>query len=208
MSNTDLQHYYAKYSKSVLLAEGFTEFKGLSFIIKACRLKAINHFFEKRDNNNLKLDWFDEFGNTLHIRKTKKIKIFYGNTDININKIISTDFYYGLSLAKVVKMSNLAFIMTGVDDDFHEDFFLITLLGMDSYLRSYLYMYGDLQQVSPLIIGMQNLQMIYNNQNIRLFKRVRGEPFVPCQKHKSWLTSLPVHNGLKKLINNSIVQYL
>jgi len=206
--NITLESFYLKHDKSLALAEGFTEFKNLSFIIKLCRLKPIGLFF-KKDKNPFQLNWFDEYGNTLNISRKKDISIIYNNISIDRTKIMTTDLYYGLHINNILKISKLAFIVEGRDEDYNTDFYIISLLGLDNYLRTYMFMYGELKQVSPLILGLDNLQTISNNLKIRLFKSIKEKIDTPCQHTQSWLTSMPVHTGLCALIKNkSLVELL
>ena len=193
MKSPNLETIYANLNKSILLAQSYTEIPELAFIIKSCRLKPHSYFFEEKTNKiTLFSWWFDEFGNSLKF-KNKKTKIIYGDLLLDRRKIVCTDLYFGLSLNKIVKMSKFAHIICGRDEDIYQECIFISLLGIDNYIRTYLYMYGEWQQVSPLMIGLKNLRIIANNQDLRYFREISIKeklPF-PCQDARIWLTCIP-----------------
>ena len=152
MRSPSLEFIHAKIEKSIKLIAAYTKNAELEFIIKACRLKPYDYIFKERKDKTILYDWwFDEFGNSL-ILNDKKISLIYNDLKLDKKKIVNTDLYFGLSLKKITKMSKLVYIIAGKDDDEYRDFYLITLLGIDDHLRSYLYMYDEWQQVSPLLM--------------------------------------------------------
>src|SRR5271166_4318481 len=138
MRSPSLERLHAKLSRQIKLVESYTELAGMEFIIKACRLKPYDYVFKGRDSKLiLHRWWFDEFGNSLMI--DKKVKIIYNDLLLDRKLIISTDLYYGLSLDRVAKMSKLVHLVGGKDEDLYQDCYLLTFLGIDDHLRSYLY---------------------------------------------------------------------
>lgn len=195
MRSPSLDIVYSQLHKHVLLAQSYTEIEELSFIIKSCRLKPYDYVFEKKDDKLiLHRHWFDEFGNSFKIDKNKRIEIVYNDLSLARDKIICTDLYYGLSLNKVAKLSKLVHIFYGKDEDMLEDCCTLTFLGMDNYLRSYLYLYGEWQTISPLFIGIKNLKNIGNHVDIKHFIEFSNKENmpVPCIASKEWLTFMPV----------------
>jgi hypothetical protein len=193
MRSPSLEYFYAKIDKSIKLAESYTEIEGLGFIIKACRLKPNDYVFGERNNKIILYnDWYDEFGNSFHILKNKKINIIYNNLSLN-HKTVCTDLYYGLSLDRVVKMSKLLYLCAGKDEDLYQDCCLLSMLGVDDHLRTYLHWYGEWQQVSPLLMGMKHLQLLVDNADIRYFRQVAGpeDTPIPCIHGRTWLSFLP-----------------
>lgn len=193
MKSPSIEWLHAKIDKQIRLAESYTEVDGLGFIIKSCRLKPYDYVFEERVNKIILQDrWFDEFGNSLSIKK-KKIQITYNDLTLDKSKITCTDLYYGLSLDKVSKMSKLVHLVAGKDDDLYQDCFLLTFLGIDDHLRSYLYWYGEWQTVSPLIMGIKNLKAIAERTDIKYFQQIENKEnsAIPCILGSAWLSSLP-----------------
>src|SRR5271166_1038947 len=192
MRSPSLERLHAKLSRQIKLVESYTELAGMEFIIKACRLKPYDYVFKGRDSKLiLHRWWFDEFGNSLMI--DKKVKIIYNDLRLDRKLIISTDLYYGLSLDRVAKMSKLVHLVGGKDEDLYQDCYLLTFLGIDDHLRSYLYWYGEWQQVSPLIMGLPALQMLADHVDIKYFNQIgKEENFaIPCVSGETWLSYLP-----------------
>jgi len=200
MKNPSLDSVYNSLNKHILLAESYTEIKKLAFIIKACRLKPYDYFnsqfHEIRKNNKIALytRWFDEYGNSVTITKNKQIKIIYGDLSLDKANIACTDLYYGLSLDKVAKISKFAYIVSGIDEDMFQNCALISMLGIDNFLRTYICLYGYWQQVSPLILGIKNLTVFAKNMDLKYNKEIsnKGDIILPCNEVKIWLTSLPI----------------
>lgn len=184
-----------KLYKQILLAQGYTEIPELALIFKSCRLKPYSIVFENAPTKiELHRWWIDEFGNSVKIVK-KKIEIIYNDLLLDGKKIISTDLYYGLSVDKIVKISKLAHIFIA------DDYVIITLLGIDNYLRSYLNFENEVIQVSPLLLGLENLKLIFKNSDIKYFMGLpKKENTLPCKEYSSWLTSVPANNIFIKLM--------
>jgi hypothetical protein len=201
MKSLSLEAIYFKIKKIILLTESYTECKGLSFIIKACRLFPINYLKDRDPKIVLHRHWIDEFGNSLKIIKNKKIKITYNDLSIDKNKLYCTDLYYGLSIDNIIKISKLAFICAGFDEDTLEPIYYITLLGIDNYFRTYFYD-DDWQQISTLHIGMNNLKLIAKKSDIKYFlefNNLKNMPY-PCSRSSQWLTILPASAALTESV--------
>lgn len=200
MRTPSIEYFHAKIEKFILLAQSYTEIDALEFIIKACRLKPYAHVFQERSKDiTLHRWWFDEFGNSLNIAK-KKIDIVYNDLRLDRKKIICTDMYYGLSMDRVVKMSKLAYLCTGKDEDLYQDCYLLTLLGMDDHFRSYLYWYGEWEQVSPLLLGMKHLKTLISHTDIKYFRQFHNASPLPCVSSDTWLTYLPASGDFLDII--------
>lgn len=194
MKTRSLEFFHSKIDKLITLAQSYTEVDQLGFIIRSCRLKPYSYVFEgQRRKIVLHRQWFDEFGNSLHFSKGKKIHITYGDLSVDRSKIVCTDLYYGLSLPRVARMSRLAYLCAGKDEDQYRDCFLLTFLGLDNYLRSYLYWYGTWQHVSPLTMGIRHLKLLINNADIKQFRSLTNSENlpIPCVAGRTWLTYLP-----------------
>ncbi len=179
MKIKSLDNFYHKIRKSILLVEGYTEIRHMASIMKACRLKPVPIFKEDYKLQLYKL-WFDEFGNSLKILKKKRIEVICG--DLSLPKSICTDLYSGLSINKTAKMSKVVHIITGLDEDKKEHYLFITFLGIDNYLRSYMFMYNEWTAVSPLMLGIVKLQNIMRHKDIRYFHELafKKNNIIPC----------------------------
>lgn len=205
MKSHSIDNIHNQLDKHILLTQSYTEINELFFIIKACRLKPYSYLFEKKSNKLiLHRQWIDEFGNTFNITDKKRIEIVQNDLSLNRNRIICTDLYYGLSLDKIVKISKLAYLCLGKDEDLYQDCYTITFLGIDNYLRSYQYCYGVWQQVSPLLLGIKNLRIIGKNSDLRYFKNFSNKEnvIIPCINAEQWLTYLPASKEFLLLMKN------
>lgn len=200
MKSPSLDKFYSEIDKHILLAQSYTEIPELSFIIRGCRLKPHDLIFGSRIRKVvLHRHWIDEFGNSL-LLVDKKAKILEGNVSLDLEKIISTDLYYGLSLDRIIKVSKLLYLSAGRDQ---EASFLIAL-GLDNYLRSYLHWDGKWSQVSPLVAGLEILQALARHADMKYFASISSQKKCPlaCQGGEEWLTCLPAPNGFLKIIKD------
>lgn len=201
MKNVSIDKFYAKQIKHLLLITGFTEIKDLEVIIKICRLKPEVYL----NNEPMPLIphkwWIDEFHNSLKFVNKKPVIIY---NDLNINReVVTTDIYYGLPIEKIVKFSKLMYIYFGQDEDLNDTCGIITFWGIDGYLRSFMYMYGEWIRVSPLLLGFKHLQNLVKNKNTQLFKNclIKEKPAVPCSGLSRWLSCMPVDHTLVDGLN-------
>ena len=201
MKTPSLDNFYSLINKNILLAQAYTEISDLSFIIKSCRLKPYEYLSEKDNKTKLYRWWVDEHNNSLKVVK-KELDIVYNDLSIDRNKIINTDLYYGLSMDKIIKMSKYLHIFVGKDD---KEEIIITLLGIDNYFRSYLYSYGNWQQVSPLILGIKRLSIIRRNMDVRDFKelKIMEDCYSPCESKVEWLSFIPMSDNFRDVIKKN-----
>jgi hypothetical protein len=192
MKSPSLERIHAKLDKQIKLVRSYTEIEGMDFIIRACRLKPRDYVFEAVDKKIvLHKWWFDEFGNSLII--DKKISLIHNDLRLDRKKIVCTDLYYGLTLNRVAKMSKLVHLVVGKDEDLLQECCLLTFLGLDDHLRSYLCWYGEWQQVSPLIMGMKSLILLADHLDIKYFQQIgkKENSAIPCVAGETWLSYLP-----------------
>lgn len=205
MKNPSLERFYLQIDKSILLAQSYTEIDYLYFMIKSCRLKPYDLFFNG-DKYELKLFrwWFDEFGNSFKIVKNKRLKIIYNDLSLDNKKIICTDLYYGISLDKIIKISKVLHLLIGIDEDTHDNYCSLTFLGLDDYLRSYVFLRGEWVKVSPLNLGIKKLKNIINHKDIKYFLEVFNKEncISPCRSTNEWLTSLPLKKEFLAAVKN------
>lgn len=203
MRSLSIDVLYGQLEKHILLLQSYTEITDLEFIIKSCRLKPFDYLFKNRTEKIVlyKL-WIDEFGNSFNL-VNKKIKLIYNDLSLPRKNITSTDLYYGFSIDKIVKISKLSYICFGKDDELQQDCIFITFLGIDNYLRSFIYLYGEWQQVSPLLLGINNLRMISKNKDIKFYKKNNAaeDSIIPCETNEQWLTFMPPRKEFLSLLS-------
>lgn len=163
MKNIDLEKFYQKIDKSILLVSAFIGNKILENIIRSCRLKPYSLFSETMgQRTNLERHWVDEYGNSLTIDDTK-IKIVLNDLTIEKNTEISTDLFWGRNITYFVDTGKKVYIC----DD------IISMYGEDEYLRSFVFEERWVS-ISPLILGMNNLENIFSDKNVLILPRCRG----------------------------------
>lgn len=206
MEAHSLDHWHNHLDKNIKLAAAYTEVNRLDFIIKSCRLVPKDFSFLKKDNQiKLYRWWVDEFGNSFKIIKNKRIKIIYN--DLLIIKNNNTDLYYGLSMDKIYKISKLIFIYFG-KDDLNQEYIYVSFLGIDNYLRTFLYEDSQFKIVSPLLLGLKNLKFISSHLDIKYFLNLKNKENItyPCMTGEGWLSLCPVSDDLKIIIDRQFPQ--
>lgn len=201
MKSQNIESLYASLNKQIRLAQSYMEIDSLGFLIKACRLKPHDYMLNRSENIVLYKQWADEFGNSLNLIKNRKTKITIGDLSIKTPPLC-TDLYYGLSIFKISKMSKLIFLSIGKDEDTQEDCCMITFLGLDNYLRTYMYIYDEWQQVSPLMLGISNLIAIAKNLDLKYFCKLTKKEncALPCSASQTWLSFMPASKVFTQLI--------
>lgn len=204
MKNCNIDQLYEKIEKHILLLESYSEIKGLSFIIKSCRLKP-NEFIKKNRSSKIKIfdSWYDEFGNSFIITKDKKIEIIYNDLSLNRDTIICTDPYYGVSLNKLIKVSKLGFVCMGIDEDTYEKYNIVAILGIDNYIRTFHHVNNRWEPLSPLYLGLKNLKKISQNLDIKLFKEINNKSMMSCIPVKTWISFLPASDNFLSILDKN-----
>lgn len=204
MRSPSIEWLHAKLDKQIRLTASYTEVAELEFIIRACRLKPYDYMFDDRSEKIILYRWwFDEYGNSLELAKNKRIEIVYNDLRLDRKRLVSTDLYYGLSLDRVAKMSKLVHLISGKDEDVYQDCALLTFLGIDEHLRSYLYWYGEWQQVSPLIMGLRSLKTIASHIDVKHYHHLgnKENSAIPCVSGEAWLSYLPASSAFVTDLN-------
>jgi hypothetical protein len=189
-----IEWLHSKLANHIQLIRSYTEYPYIDDIIKICRLKPYDYIFNVNNwfFNNLTAHkkWIDEYGNSLIIKK-KNISIIYNDLSIDRQRIICTDIYHGLLIKNVAKISSMMHLVTGKDEDLYQDCYLLTFLGLDRHLRSYLYWYGEWQQISPLYLGLEALSELLNYQDKHFYQLPLNKNYIlPCVGEERWLGSM------------------
>jgi hypothetical protein len=105
--------------------------------------------------------------------------------------------YSGLTIENVVKISKLVYICYGIEEDLNQPYYHINFLGLDNYLRSYLYAYGNIESVAPLSLGIKNLKIIASYKDIKYYSSFskKENSLLPCINPKQWISSIPAHSN-------------
>lgn len=192
-----ISDFYLKINDHINLVESYSQIKGISNLIRSCRLKPKEFYIHKYTKLILYKDWVDEYNNSISILTNKKINIYYNDLSIDKRNIINTDLYYGLPLNKIAKISKCFYLSYGKDEGIN-DICLISFLGLDSYIRTYLYLYDEWSQVSPLLMGIYNIESLLNGLNNVKFKKLtkKENNSIPCVNSQSWLSCIPIDNEI------------
>jgi hypothetical protein len=196
-----LEEYYDIFYKFILIAQAYSEIPELSFIIKSCRFRS-NIILTSESRITAHKKWIDDWGNSINLSKNK-IKVIFNDLLINKENLFSTDLYSGLDLERVIKISTLAFIGLGRDDDLNKNCCLLSFFGIDRFFRTFLLLYDEWKKVAPILIGVHNLRKIYENLDLKNYIQIKNkENILPCVEGKSWLSCLPASEEFIKLVES------
>jgi hypothetical protein len=194
-----LEELYARLDQHILLAVGYCEVETLPIIIKMCRLKPAK-LFRKPCLVKLALhkQWIDEFGNSLYLEGANKLRIVLNDLSIDRSKVVSTDLYRGVSVERISGISRAGLLVLGKQDDYC----LLSLLGIDDYLRTFMWWRGVWQECSPLLLGSRFLQYWSQNLETMGYKELDGD-VVALHRSKTqniWLTEWPLGSELMEVV--------
>lgn len=198
LKSISTERFHTKISRHINLVSSYTELPELSWIIKSCRLKPYTLLTkEALDTIRLHNWWVDEYSNSLVLDK-KKPSIILNDLKINRNLLVQTDLYEKLSFDKIARISKLAFIMFGLEEDFNSEHYIISFLGLDGFLRTYVYLYGELLRYPNLYLGLKTLGLISKNTDIRTFTElnIKNNIIYPCTRQRSYICSWPPTKGM------------
>lgn len=204
MQNFEIEKLYDFLDSQIKLATAYTEYQNLTQIIKMCRLKPFDMMINRLPSNKLKLHnkWVDENNNALIINKDKSIKI--KTSILDKYHCINTDLYQNLSIEKIFKISKLLYFFNGKDEDKLENHIILSFLGIDNFLRTFVYVYGKWECYPSLFLGLDVLSKIVDNANLKYYTEVTSEKTVvyPCQTQEEWISSLPIQSGFISILEN------
>jgi len=137
------------------------------------------------------ISWTDSFGCSISFNK-KTI------TYSNLEKPINQDMYSGLSLEKILKITDKICIVKGIDEDYLKPFIYYNCLCVDNKIRSYLIYNDNLYKTSPLYLGYDNLYEFVRNKNIIHWYSKDSDIFIPCINQKIYYSSYPLPEAVLK----------
>jgi hypothetical protein len=205
MHNLDLENLYSKIKGHIDLVGAHIEDPILIKIIKSCRLKPYSIFnkgfrFDTKYENH----WVDEFGNSLKLIN-KQIKILLNDTEI-INKTnISTDLFFGNSIAMTIKNSKFAFIMQG--EYLGKDIYFVALYGQDEYFRCFIHS-KKWYRISPLLLGTNSLHEIYkyiDSVRVNEISKDRLDFVIPLDVKRCITTPIPTKQSIVQYFDSEII---
>lgn len=211
LSNYLAEEYFEKIKPELNLVSSYLEDPDIKNIIVKCRLKPYKYNSNFNRKLILRRHWIDEFGNSLII-EDKKLKIIENDLSIDKNLIKYTDLYFGLNIEKISKISKVLYLSTGKDEDFNQDCCVLTFLGVDNYLRTFVLYNGKLEIKSALCLGIDNLKKIIHNCDVKMHVRLptKNGAIYPCNSWKEWMVHLPIHSFFwkEKEINKELLNKL
>ena len=106
-----------------------------------------------------------------------------------------------MSFDKALKISKLAWVFQGQDEDLAESCIMIALLGLDNYLRCYGWCYGKWQTIPGFYLGLDSLLWIARNDSILMPLEMKNpQTVIPCQDTSAWLTCLPAPRNFLSML--------
>lgn len=194
-NNFSIEEYYQRIMPELNLISSYLEDVNIKDIIVQCRLKPYLYTSNFTARLCLRKHWVDEFGNSFKLEK-KRIKLVINDLSIDKKKVKYTDLYEGLPIDQIAKISKLAYICIGTEDVELSTVKVITLLGVDNYLRTFVEYDGEWRRVSSLCLEIRNLRKIIKNEDIKLWKKLNheGDVILPCLTKEEWLVCMPVHS--------------
>lgn len=204
-----VESFYHRINRSILIVKDYTEIRYLDKLLQMLRLKPYDFIFSTEKKLQLRRYWIDEQGNSLFITEDKKIEISICDLSIDRNKLVGTDLYSGLSVNKIYSISKMVFIFTARDEEQH-DHFIVALLGIDNFLRLFVFTSGEWKVCPELCLGQNLLKNISRNTKIRRFKPLRLKETIirPCTSERAWLTCIPIPDELKRELPDNLLKYL
>ena len=200
----NLDYYYSEIENKLNVISAYTENKNSDLILKICRFKPYPITPKSFLTKSFYKKWIDEYGNSIEI-KNKRLNIVINDLSINSDNIISTDLYKGLGTEKIIKISKLMYIFKGKEIDFGTDHYILSLLGLDNYLRTYSYLYGEWHEIPSIYLGLQNLNFIINNSDIKFYKEFnfKNKVIFDCENQKIAVGKLPLTAMFEEEIKNN-----
>lgn len=194
-----LEELYARLEQHIALAVGYCEVPTLPFIIRACRLKP-HRMLHQAPKSRLLLhkQWVDEYGNSLYLEGANKLKVVLNDLSIDRSKLISTDLYRGVPVEKISRISRLAVLLMGKQ----EDYCLLSLLGIDDHLRTFIWWRGRWEQCSSLLLGNRLLQYLSQNLELEGHQELEGDVLALHRSKKQglWLTQWPPRQEFMSIV--------
>ena len=202
MKNYDLEAFYKKIKRNILLPKSHTRIEYLTEIIKSCRLKPYSAFVGNfATKERFEEHWVDEFGNSLKF-ENKIPRIIMNDPNIVANTQISSDLFLGRSVKSICDMSKFAFIARA--DYIGRSCWFVGFYGEDEYLRSFFYDY-KWNIMSPLLFGIENLQIIFKNIKSPWINEISVNNIFGMNVNKAITTAIPVRQNILNYFDEEIV---
>ncbi len=94
--------------------------------------------------------------------------------------------------------------MSGKDEDTLKPHSILSFLGLDNFLRTFVLLYGEWKEYPSLYLGMDVLQDIFLYRNIVNYKEIKKQfPVIyGCEDQRAWLSSLPLSDNFISIMGN------
>lgn len=197
--------YFDEIKRNLKLLEISSEINNLSKIMKGCRLLSSEFLKRKVGRTEFIENWYDEFHCHFKINKSDK-KVNIKLNCIDQEEIYHSDIYFGLSIEKILKISNLCYLYIG--ESWKDKIYYVSFLGIDGFLRSF-YNDGDgWKRISSLFLGIEILKLIF--ADAPNFKKLNAIYNIDagCADGSAWLSYLPVDDEEIKNLNDPNLKFL
>lgn len=194
MTSINIERFYDTFEKHVILTSAYTDKKHLGSILMMCRMKPYDIIFGSFTKKViLYRRWIDEYGNSLKIQKDKKVMVRLNDLTIDKSKITQTDLYGQVSMEQTARISKLVYFLNGRDEDQHGQHTVLSFLGIDNFLRTFVFIFGEWRRYPSIFLGMQALTDIATNSDVKYYKELKGKKAIiyPCDVQKSWISYWP-----------------
>jgi hypothetical protein len=202
LKNIDIETFHKKIEKKITTFGGHARnSRRMLNIVKSCRLKPYSIFGDFSFNEGIDKHWIDEYNNSL-VLGSNGLEVVYDDVRLKNCIITTTDLFYGRSITDTIKDSKLMLFLVGTKP-------AIVSYGLDEYYRSYSFNMGRWEKVSPLIIGMEMINVLIDNLSIgtiREFNPIGLHPSIEC--NRCILTPWPTKQDISSRLNDRIKEVI
>ena len=197
--NRELSVFYKSINRKLKIISAYLQDEEIEWIIKTCRFKPINSFGKNYIPSKLIMEkkWIDEWSNSLSI-ENEKIKIILNDNELKI-KQISTDLFIGRNPIELLKISKLIIIAI------NKDINLISLLGKDNFLRTFIIENNRINNCqSPIIMGLDLLRAGAIMIDVKNYLELNQIEIIyqSMVMNKCYISSLPLNDEVFFKIQN------
>ena len=149
---------YNKLEKCVQLFSIKNNCPDFSKIVYSCKLLPSN--IKKQiipKNATMYNEWYDEYNSSIYY--CSKLKVKQNNITVPTH---SSDLYRNLPIEKMAKLSVAFYLCITQEEELKNEFFIVSLLGLDNHIRSYMYYDNSWINISTLSIGVNNIISLIN----------------------------------------------
>jgi len=198
-----IEAFYIKYKGYLETVQAYTMESGLADVMQACRMKPLNHYISPLPvSARLERHWCDESRCSILIKK-RKIKTVQNDLSVPAN-ISTTDMFCNLSIFDLPKISQSVYIGVGTDES-DRHVFILSFLGDDMFIRSRLYVDGNWQKVSPIVMTIPLVRELLrgDRHNASIVGNESTVPDLPFIWQYQYTVPIPIPDEFKATIMSS-----